>query len=184
MKLLSLGSVVAMCAGAGTMTPASARAASAAEINSQARSALSSLYATNSQARELGKRAHGILVFPSITKGGFIVAVQHGEGALITPQGTSEYYRSVAASYGIQAGVQKFGYALFFMSDKSMAYLRSEGGWELGGAPSLVVVDQGVSKSVSTTSLKKEVYAFFFDQKGLMGGLGLQGAKISKIHPR
>jgi hypothetical protein len=33
------------------------------------------------------------------------------------------HYNSVAASYGLQAGVQKFGYALFLMNDKALTYL-------------------------------------------------------------
>jgi lipid-binding SYLF domain-containing protein len=69
------------------------------------------------------------------------------------------------------------------MNQKAMAHLHEQGGWELGSAPSLVVVDQGVSKSLSTTNLKKDIYAFFFSQKGLMGGLGFQGSKITEIHP-
>jgi lipid-binding SYLF domain-containing protein len=29
----------------------------------------------------------------------------------------------------------------------------------------------------------RKLYAFFFSQKGLMAGLGLQGSKITKINP-
>ena len=92
-------------------------------------------------------------------------------------------YNTVAASYGFQAGIQKFGYAMFFMTDASLNYLRKSGGFEVGSAPSLVVVGTGVAKSLSTTSLKKGIYVFFFSQKGLMGGLGLQGTKITQYTP-
>jgi lipid-binding SYLF domain-containing protein len=91
------------------------------------------------------------------------------------------YYNSVAASYGLQAGVQKFGYALFFMNDDALAYLDKSSGWELGAGPSLVVVDEGVGKSITSTTITQDVYAFIFDQRGLMGGLGIQGSKITKI---
>ena len=37
-------------------------------------------------------------------------------------------------------------------------------GWEVGAAPSLVVVDEGVAKSLSTTTLRKGIYVFLFDQ--------------------
>jgi lipid-binding SYLF domain-containing protein len=53
----------------------------------------------------------------------------------------------------------------------------------LGVGPSLVVLDSGFGKTLSTTTLQKGVYAFIFDQKGLMGGMGLQGTKITKIYP-
>ena len=77
--------------------------------------------------------------------------------------------------------MQKYGYALFFMTDKAMAWLDKSDGWELGVGPTIVVVDTGASSSTTTTTAQSEIYAFFFDQKGLMGGLGLQGTKITKI---
>jgi len=96
---------------------------------------------------------------------------------------TVGYYNTVAASYGLQIGAQTFGYALFFMTDKDLDYLKSSSGWEIGVGPSIVVVDTGVAKSLSTTTARDNVYAFFFDQKGLMAGLGLQGSKITKVNP-
>jgi Las17-binding protein actin regulator len=115
-------------------------------------------------------------VFPSIVKGGFIIGGQFGDGALRKHGQTVAYYRSVAASYGFQAGVQKFGYALIFMDEASVQYLDKSDGWELGTGPSLVVVDEGFGKSTSTTTLQKGVYAFIFNQKGLMAGAGIQGS--------
>jgi lipid-binding SYLF domain-containing protein len=79
--------------------------------------------------------------------------------------------------------VQSFGYALFFMNDDAMDYLNRSEGWELGVGPSIVVVDAGVARSLTTTTAKDDVYAFIFDQKGLMAGVGLQGSKITRIHP-
>ena len=90
------------------------------------------------------------------------------------------YYNSFAASYGLQAGVQVFGYALFFMNDAALSYLDKSDGWELGVGPSIVVVDAGVGKSLTSTTITQDVYAFIFDQKGLMAGLGIQGSKITK----
>jgi len=112
-----------------------------------------------------------------------MVGAQHGDGALIVNGGTVGYYNTVAASYGFQAGLQKFGYAMFFMNDAALRYLNKSGGWEVGSAPSLVVVETGMAKSLSTTTLQKGIYVFFFSQKGLMGGLGLQGTKITRYTP-
>ena len=44
-----------------------------------------------------------------------------------------------------------------------------------------MVLDQGAASSLSTTSRRSDVYAFVFDQKGLMGGMGLEGPKITQI---
>jgi lipid-binding SYLF domain-containing protein len=182
-RTMQLFTVLALIFGSLVAIIPRTDASSGAEIDRAARSALRNLYAINPKAKAIGSRSAAVLVFPSVKKGGFIVAAQHGDGALITGGRTAGYYQTVAASYGLQAGVQKFGYALFFMNQKSMSHLHDGGGWEVGSAPSLVVVDQGVSKSLSTTNLKKDIYAFFFSQKGLMGGLGFQGSKITEIHP-
>lgn len=69
------------------------------------------------------------------------------------------------------------------MDNASLKYLDQSGGWELGTGPSLVVLDKGFAKNLSTTTMRKGVYAFIFDQKGLMGGIGIQGSKITRINP-
>ena len=166
-----------------TLNARTALAASASEIDGNARAALRTLYAKTPGAKDLAMNAKGILVFPNIVKGGFIVAGQYGDGALRKDGRTVGYYRSIAASYGLQAGVQSFGYVLLFMDDESLAYLDQSNGWEIGTGPSVVVLDKGFGKSMSTTTLRKGVYAFIFSQKGLMAGLGLQGSKITKITP-
>jgi lipid-binding SYLF domain-containing protein len=150
-----------------------ALAASAAELSREATAELNKLYKTEPKAKELGAKAKAILVFPRIYKAGFMFGAQYGEGALRRGGKTVGYYNSVAASYGLQAGVQAFGYALFFMN-------KSEG-LELGVGPSIVVVDSGMAKTMTTSTITQDIYAFIFDQKGLMGGLGLQGSKLSKI---
>jgi len=164
------------------LNPAAARGASASEINRGASAALAKLY-KNPSAKALGDKALGVLIFPSIVKGGFIVAGQFGDGVLRKKGKSVAYYRSLAASYGFQAGAQEFGYVLFFMDQDSLRYLDASDGWELGTGPSLVILDEGFGKSLSTTTLQKGVYAFIFDQRGLMGGFGIQGTKITKINP-
>jgi lipid-binding SYLF domain-containing protein len=161
--------------------PRQAGAASGEEISSNAKQALEALYAKSSGAKAIGENAKSVLIFPGIVKGGFIVGGLYGEGALMKEGKTVAHYNTVAASYGLQIGLQKYGYALFFMTDAADEYLDRSDGWELGVGPSIVIVDVGAAKSLSTTTLKSDIYAFFFDQKGLMAGLGLQGTKITKI---
>lgn len=176
--------LAAACAATLILTHANgAQAASAAEIEAGATAALENLYATTPGARALGEKAKAILIFPEIVKGGFIVAGQYGDGVLRRRGRTEGFYRSVAASYGFQAGVQTFGYALFFMDDASLNYLNESAGWELGVGPSIVIVDQGMAKNLSTTTLQSGVYAFIFHQQGLMAGIGIQGTKITRFQP-
>lgn len=166
---------IAASAQVGPLAP------SASEIDSNVSAALSSLYSHNDAAKALGARAKAILVFPDIRKGAFLVGAQYGYGALRQRGRTVGYYRTAAASYGFQAGVKKFGYALFFMTPSALAYLDQSGGWAIGAGPSLVVVDQGVARSLTTTNMRSDVYAFVFDQTGLMGGMGIEGSKITKV---
>jgi len=174
--------LLALALAAGVLiTPNQSQAATAAEINRDVKIALEKLYAKSPSAKTLSEKAKGILVFPGIIKGGFMVGGQFGEGGLLKGGKTAAYYNTISASYGLQIGVQKYGYALFFMSDSAMSWLDKSDGWEIGTGPSIVVVDTGAATSMSTTTLQSEIYAFFFDQKGLMGGLGLQGTKVTRI---
>jgi lipid-binding SYLF domain-containing protein len=182
--LRAAAALASMLLALGALDAGPASAAGANEINREATAALNNLYRTTPDAKALGKKARGVLIFPSIVKGGFIVAGQFGDGALRRGGKTVAYYRSLAASYGFQAGAQAFGYVLFFMDEASLKYLDKSDGWELGSGPSLVVLDKGFGKVLSTTTLKSGVYAFIFDQKGLMGGIGIQGTKITRIHPK
>ena len=156
-------------------------AASAAEINRDVARTLDKLYADIPEARHLSTRAKGILVFPSIVKAGFLFGAQFGEGAMRRQGKTVGYYNTVAASYGLQAGVQTFGYILLFMTDSALQYLNKSDGFEIGVGPSIVVLDAGAARTLTTTTAQSDMYAFIFDQKGLMAGLGLQGSKISRI---
>jgi lipid-binding SYLF domain-containing protein len=158
-------------------------AGSAAEIDREVDVALQMFHEKTPKAKELSEKAKGILVFPDVLKAGLIVGAQYGEGALRVGGKTIGYYNTVAASYGLQAGAQSFGYALIFLSENALDYLQKSAGWEIGTGPSVVVVDEGLASSLTTTTAKGEIYAFFFDHKGLMLGLGLQGTKITKINP-
>lgn len=165
------------------LSATAALAQSASAIDRNAKAALASLYQNTPGAKALADKAVAVLIFPTIVKGGFIFAGQFGDGALRRNGKTVAYYRSLAASYGFQAGIQAFGYVLFFMDDASLQYLNASDGWELGVGPSLVVLDAGFGKNLSTTTLQSGVYAFIFDQTGLMGGMGIQGTKITRINP-
>lgn len=160
-----------------------ANAETAAEIDRDVDNAIAKLYAGSPVAKELSSIAKGILVFPNVIKGGLIVGGQYGEGALRVGKKTVGYYSTAAASYGLQIGAQTFGYAVFFMKDSALKYLEQSSGWEVGVGPSFVVVDEGKARALTTTTVKDDIYVFFFNQKGLMAGLGIQGSKISPITP-
>ena len=67
---------------------------------------------------------------------------------------TAGYYNTISASYGFQAGVQTFGYSLFLMSESAFTHLNSSDGWELGVGPSIVVLDAGRARALTTTTAR------------------------------
>ena len=156
-------------------------AATAEDLNKDATQALATLYKTNPVAEVVSKKAKAILVFPKITKAGLVFGGSYGEGVLLQGTKVTEYYNSVSASWGWQAGAESYAYVVFLMSDKAVKYLATSKGWEFGVGPSVVVVNEGVAKNLTTTTLKEDAYAFVSDQQGLMASLSIEGTKISRI---
>lgn len=176
---------MAALAAALLLAPAApAMAASAAEISRDANKALQDLYAKVPAAKSIGAKAQAVLVFPTITKAGLGIGGQYGDGALIKGGKVVGYYNTSGLSTGLQAGAQQYGYAMFFMNDGALKSLDSAKGFEVGVGPSIVVMDEGKAKTTTSTTMKDDIYAFIFSQKGLMAGLGLQGNKITKINPK
>jgi lipid-binding SYLF domain-containing protein len=148
----------------------------------KAQAALQQLYGTTPEAQALQSRARAVVVFPDIAKAGLIVGAEGGKGVMFAPDGkVLGYYRARAVSYGLQAGVQTFSEALFLMTDSAITTLTSGAGLSVGTGPNIVVVDAGAAKSLTTTTLKSDVYAFLYGQQGLMAGIGLQGQRIVRF---
>jgi lipid-binding SYLF domain-containing protein len=170
-------------ASAALVLASTAFAEPAMVLKEKSERALRHLYNTNPGAQAIGEKSLAVLVFPEVFKAGFIFGASRGDGVLFKNGAVDGYFNTTAASYGLQAGIQKYGYALFFMDEKSLKYLRSSDGFELGAAPSLVVADKGFSSSISTTTVHQGIYAFFFSQAGLMAGISVQGTKITEFTP-
>ncbi|OHX11216.1 YSC84-related protein [Chromobacterium sphagni] len=158
-----------------------ARAESAQDLDEGAAQSLQMLYQKSPLAENLSKKATAILVFPKIIKAGLIFGGAYGEGVLLESGRPNGYYNSVTGSWGWQAGAESFGYAVFLMNHKALRYLKQSKGWEIGTGPSIVVVDAGEAKNLTTTTLRGDAYAFIFDQQGLMASLSIEGTKISRI---
>lgn len=160
---------------------ARAAAATADDLDRSANHSLQILYQNRPIASDISKHAKAILVFPNIVKAGLIFGGSYGEGVLEKSGAPNDYFNSVSASWGLQAGAQSFGYAVFLMTDDAVAYLNKSHGWEIGVGPTIVVVNEGVAKNLSSSTLKDSAYAFIFDQQGLMASLSIEGTKISEI---
>ena len=156
-------------------------AATAADLDRDSLQALQTLYKSNPVAETLAKKAKAILVFPKVVKAGLVFGGSYGEGVLMTGSQVTDYYNSVSASWGWQVGAESYAYVVFLMSDKAVTYLNKSKGWEFGVGPTVVAVNEGIAKNLSTTTLKDDAYAFVSDQQGLMASLSIEGTKISRI---
>lgn len=172
---LAAGSVMAM----GVTAPA--YAASESDLNKDSDQALQNLYKLHPFAERLSHSARAILIFPNVVKAGLIFGGAYGEGELKKGASVDGYYNSVTGSWGLQAGAQSYSYVVFLMSDKAVRYIHNTHGWEIGVGPTVVIVDEGKAKNLSSSTLKDDAYAFIFGQQGLMAGISLEGTKISHI---
>jgi len=187
MKPRALGGILLGAALAWAAQPSLAQEkgkTKATELARTSQAALTQLCAEAPLAKTLAPTAHAILVFPKVKKAGLMIGGQYGEGALLKEGKPVAYYKTTGVSYGLQAGGQQYGYAMFFMNQKAIDQLDNASGFEVGVGPSVVMVDEGMAKTTTTNTLKDDIYAFVFGQKGLMAGLGLQGNKIAKIIPK
>ena len=187
MKLLTTSAAILAALVLLVYSPAAAQdkgKTAAAELTAESQQALAALTAKVPLAKSLAGKATAVLVFPSVKKAGLGIGGQYGEGSLLKGAKAAAFYKTTGASIGLQAGGQQYGYAMFFMNAGAVAQLDVAKGFEVGVGPSIVMVDEGMGKSTTTTTIDKDIYAFIFSQKGLMAGLGIQGNKISKITPK
>ena len=161
-----------------------AHADSREQLTADGMRSLHKLEETDSRARHLAHEAKAILVFPSVLKAGFVFGGETGNGVLLSHGKTDGYYNLTGGSWGLQIGGQDFAYALFFMTDSSLEYLKKSDGFSAGTGPSIVVVNKGAAAAADTTTVTHDVYAFPYGEKGLMADLTLQGTKITRIHPK
>lgn len=178
-RLLCIGVI---CLAATTLvTLKDSHAESSAEIDAKVSAALEELYAKEPATRDLAAKSVAIMVFPEIIKAGVLVGGQYGEGSLLVDGETQGYYSIASASYGLQFGGQRYGYAMFILTDAGLQHLKDTQGMELGVGPTIVGGDQGWSRSLGTNDIQGDIAPVFFGQEGIMVGGGVQGSKISRI---
>jgi lipid-binding SYLF domain-containing protein len=161
--------------------PVKSEAASAAEIDAGVGATLRSFESQFPGARELGQKAAGVLVFPSVVKAGFGFGGEYGEGLLIIGGRPAGYYNLISGSFGFQLGVQVRSVIIMFMTERALASFQRTYGWKVGIDGSVAIVTLGVGGSIDTESLTSPVIGFILDPAGLMYNLTLEGSKISRI---
>ena len=186
MKTRNLFRVLALALGfmfAISLLAAPAYAKTKGEINAGVKAAMARFKKQVKGGTEYLKGAKGVLVMPNITKAGFVVGGKYGQGALRVGSKTVNYYSLAEGSVGWQIGAEKYDMVILFMTDTVLKKFSSSENWEAGVDAEVTLIEVGAEVTVETLRSQHPIAAFVFDQKGLMGGLSVKGAKFTRIHP-
>ncbi|MEM7058166.1 MAG: YSC84-related protein [Pseudomonadota bacterium] len=158
-------------------------------IDARVNLALGKMYSKLPNTRQLSSNAKGMLVMPSVLKGGFVFGGAYGEGSLLMndPQSgyqapSAGYYSVAAASVGFQLGVQTTSHVLFFMTDNAVENFKRADGWEVGADAEVTFPDAGLNAGFNSTLLQQPVIGVVFGQDGFLVGASLEGAKYSRVY--
>jgi len=166
-----------------TLPVAVSHAKSRGEINASVKAAMDRFKKQIKGSNAYLKGAKGVLVMPNITKAGFVIGGKYGQGALLVGGKTVDYYSLAEGSLGWQIGAQKYDMVILFMTDEALKKFRGSEGWEAGVDAEVTLIEVGTEVSVETLRSQHPIAGFIFDQKGLMGGVSVKGAKFTKIKP-
>lgn len=184
-RLVSLAAATAMLVIAAGCTTTSGNgadpAARRAAIDAGVDTALESLYRQVDGSRELVSQARGVLVFPDVIEAGFVIAASRGSGALRVDGKTVAYHATTSGSWGFQAGAQSTAVFMLFMTDEALARFQNSSGWTVGADASVTMISVGANASVSTATAQQPVIGFVLSNRGLMAGISLNGARITRL---
>lgn len=188
-SMRSIAVAVAVTAGAMAMTActttkpetSSAPRADATTVNTRANAALERLYQTAPGSKEMVQRAKGVLIFPSVIGGSFVVGVEHGRGVLRVGSQNRGSYSTTGASIGWQAGGQSKAVIYVFNTQEALNKFLNSDGWSVGADATVAAGKIGANGSVDTTTVNAPVTSYVLTNAGLEAGVSLQGTKITKI---
>ena len=157
------------------------RAAKRREIDSATDGVLTRLYSTARGSKELADRARGVLVFPSVLSGGFVVGGDYGDGVLRAGGRPSGYYRLIGGSLGWQIGAQSRAIVLMFLTQDALDKFRNSSGWTVGADATVAVANVGAAGDIDSNTIKQSVVGFALTNVGLFAGIKLDGSKITRL---
>lgn len=127
-------------------------------------------------------KARGVMIFPALLKGGFIIGGEGGSGVLLARLGDGTwsypaFYFLGAASIGLQIGGQVSETVLTYMNDDSVdRVLRNK--FKLGADASIAVGPVGKGLETGTAGgFDSDIYVFARSE-GLFGGVSLEGGVL------
>lgn len=173
--------VLAVVAGCTTTSGSAGPDQRRAAIEAGVDDALTTLFREVQGAEALVERASGVLVFPDILEAGFMIAAARGSGALRVDGETRSYHAKTRGSFGIQAGARSTAMFVLFMTDEALARFERSTGWTIGADASVTLLTAGAGAQVTSRTAQQPVIGFVLANRGLMGGISLDGARITDL---
>ena len=192
MRKVSMRSVViatAVAAGSLSMVActatkpetSSAQRADSTTLRTRVNSTLERLYQTAPGSKAMVQRAKGVLVFPSVIGGSFVVGVEHGRGELLVGGRVRGEYTTTAASVGWQAGGQSKAVIYVFNTQEALDKFLNSNGWAVGADATVAAGKIGANGSVDSNTIDAPVSSYVLTNAGLEAGVSLGGSKITRV---
>lgn len=156
-------------------------ASSQSSIDTRADATLARLYSEVPGAREIGAAAKGILVFPAVLGGSYIVGAEYGRGVLRSSDAARRYYSAAIGSVGWQVGAQSKAIVYMFTTMEALDQFRNSRGWTAGVDATVAVANVGANGRIDTASMRQPVVSFVMANAGLEVGASVQGMKITEL---
>lgn len=166
-----------------TATSAEARTDSQERVVERARLVLDSFLDDPNfdDMRVYVQNAYGVLIVPEAIKGGLFLGAEYGIGVLLVRDvdtggwGQPAFYGLFSGSLGFQAGGQSSDLVLTIMNQGAVDKLMANG-VRLGGGVGIAIGRLGAGVGAGTTTHFGDDVYVFAKNKGLFGGIALEGA--------
>lgn len=159
----------------------SAQRADSTTLRTRVNSTLDRLYQTAPGSKEMVQRAKGVLVFPSVIGGSFVLGVEHGRGELLVGGRVRGEYTTTAASVGWQAGGQSKAVIYVFNTQEALDKFLNSNGWAVGADATVAAGKIGANGSVDSNTIDAPVSSYVLTNAGLEAGVSLGGSKITRV---
>jgi lipid-binding SYLF domain-containing protein len=148
------------------------------------KSTLQKCYAEVKGCKAITEHAHGVLVFPEVTKGGIGIGFESGQGALVENGQITGYYQTKSASVGATLGVGSKSVVVSLRTAEELKKFKESSGWDLGADAGFAMLETGTGGTVDTSNIKASVVGIAFGESGMLADVSLKGSKISPLDPK
>jgi lipid-binding SYLF domain-containing protein len=133
--------------------------------------------------RDLLRKAKAVMVCPRIFKAGFFFGGEGGQCVLLARAGNGTwsypaFYNIGSGSFGLQIGIEDSQLVMLIMTERGLnAVLDSQ--FKIGANASIAVATLGAGIQGSTTAAVGADIVAFSENRGLYGGIALEGSIMS-----